>query len=62
VLQRALGVASLHVHSTPGPVEPVVPHLRAHAAAGLLQDQAARARRARRLALPERWLEPRPEV
>jgi putative membrane protein len=62
VLQRALGVASLHVHSTPGPVEPVVPHLRAHAAAGLLQDQAARARRARKLALPERWLEPRPEV
>jgi putative membrane protein len=61
-LQRALGVASLHVHSTPGPVEPVVPHLRAHTAAGLLQDQAVRARRARRLALPERWLEPRPEV
>jgi putative membrane protein len=62
VLQRALGVASLHVHSTPGPVDPVVPHLSAHIAAGLLQDQAARARRARRLALPERWLEPRPEV
>jgi putative membrane protein len=62
VLQRALGVASMHVHSTPGPVEPVVPHLRAHAAAVLLQDQAARARRARKLALPERWLEPRPEV
>ena len=61
-LQRTLWVASLHVHSTPGPVAPVVPHLRAHAAARLLQDQAARARRARKLALPERWLEPRPEV
>jgi putative membrane protein len=62
VLQRALGVASLHVHSTPGPVDPVVPHLQAHAAARLLQDQAVRARRARKLALPERWLEARPEL
>lgn len=59
-VQRALGVASLHVHSTPGPVAPLVPHLRAAEAARLLQDQAARARRARRLALPERWLEARP--
>ncbi len=59
-LQRALGVASFHVHSTPGPVDPVVPHLRAHDAARLLEDQAVRAQRARRLALPERWLEARP--
>jgi putative membrane protein len=58
-LQRALGVASLHVQSTTGPVDPVVPHLGASAAADLLQDQAVRARRARRLALPERWLEAR---
>jgi putative membrane protein len=60
VLQRALGVASLHVHSTPGPVDPVVPHLRVSATARLMQDQAARARRARKLALPDRWLEARP--
>jgi hypothetical protein len=43
-------------------VDPVVPHLQAHAAARLLQDQAVRARRARKLALPERWLEARPEL
>jgi putative membrane protein len=56
-VQRALGVASLQVHSTRGPIDPVVPHLRVADAARLLDDQAVRARRARRLALPDRWLE-----
>jgi len=56
-LQRALGVASLQVHSTRGPIDPVVPHLRVADAGRLLDDQAVRARRARRLALPDRWLE-----
>jgi putative membrane protein len=60
-LQRALGVASLQVHSTRGPIDPVVPHLQVADAARLLDDQAVRARRARRLALPERWLE-RPDA
>ncbi|HYY12463.1 MAG TPA: PH domain-containing protein [Kineosporiaceae bacterium] len=59
-VQRALGVASLQVHSTRGPVDPVVPHLLAQDAARLLDDQAVRARRARRLAVPDRWLEARP--
>ncbi len=58
-LQRTLGVASLQVHSTRGPIDPVVPHLGVADAARLLDDQAVRARRARRLALPERWLERR---
>jgi putative membrane protein len=58
-VQRALGVASLQVHSTRGPIDPVVPHLRLADTAWLLDDQAVRARRARRLALPERWLERR---
>ena len=56
-LQRVLGVASLQVHSTRGPIDPVVPHLRLAQAAALLDDQAARARLARRLATPDRWLE-----
>ena len=60
-LQRALGVASLEVHSTRGPIDPIVPHLRVGDAARLLDDQAVRARRARRLALPDRWLE-RPDT
>ena len=58
-LQRLLRVTSFHVHSTRGPVDPVVPHLTDPDAARLLEDQAARARRARRLAPPERWLERR---
>ena len=56
-LQRLLGLASFHLHSTRGPIDPVVPHLRERDAADLLSDQAVRARRARRTAPPERWLE-----
>lgn len=55
-LQRGLRVASLQLHSTPGPVAPVLPHLDEHAAAELLHDQAARARAARVAAAPERWM------
>jgi putative membrane protein len=61
-LQRLLGVASMTVHSTRGPVDPAVPHLRLAEATALLDDQGVRARRARRLAVPDRWLEPRPPV
>jgi putative membrane protein len=61
-LQRLLGVTSVHVHSTRGPIDPVVPHLDDRDAAELLSDQAVRARRARRLAPPERWLERPPAV
>lgn len=56
-LQRRLGLASFHLHSTPGPITPVVPHLSAAAAAALLAGQAERARRARAQAGPERWME-----
>lgn len=59
-LQRLLGLASVRVHSTRGPIDPLVPHLPVDVADRLLDDQAARARRARRLALPDRWLEARP--
>jgi putative membrane protein len=55
-LQRRLGLASFVVHSTPGPVHPVVPHLDAHAAGTLLAEQASRARSARAVAAPERWM------
>lgn len=56
-LQRALGLASFQLHSTSGPVTPVVPHLAAHDAAVLLTEQAERAHRARMEAGPERWME-----
>lgn len=56
-LQRRLGVATFAVHSTPGPVAPKVPHLAAADAAELLRTQASRARAARTLAGPERWMQ-----
>jgi putative membrane protein len=56
-LQRRLGLASLVVHSTPGPVSPVAAHQRADVAAALLAEQAERARLARSTAGPERWMQ-----
>lgn len=55
-LQRRLGVASLAAHSTPGPVVPRIEHLDTAVAVALLQEQAERARRARRTAVPEQWM------
>ncbi|WP_263732417.1 PH domain-containing protein [Cellulomonas sp. SG140] len=55
-IQRALGVATFVVHSTPGPVSPRAEHLTEQAAAALLDEQAARARHARRAAGPEQWM------
>ena len=57
LLQRPLGLASFHLHSTPGPISPVVPHLATADAAALLAGQAERARLARAAAGPERWME-----
>lgn len=55
-LQRRLGLASFQLHSTPGPVSPRVDHLDQRVAAGLLDEQAARARTARAGAGPEQWM------
>jgi putative membrane protein len=55
-IQRRLHVASLHVHSTPGPVHPTVEHLDEHVAAALLDEQTERARTARAGAGPEQWM------
>ena len=46
-LQRSRGLASLTVHSTPGPVRPIAAHLDVAAALALLDEQAARARAGR---------------
>lgn len=58
-VQRRLGLTSLALHSTPGPVLPRVVHLSETDGAFLLQEQEGRARTARSLAGPERWMEPR---
>ena len=55
-LQRRLGLATAALHSTPGPVTPLVPHLTSADAGALLAEQAVRARAARSLAGPERWM------
>lgn len=55
-LQRRLDLAHVLLHSTAGPVKPVVPHLSADEARRLFTDQAVRAARARRLAGPEQWM------
>lgn len=56
-LQRALGLATVGLHSTPGPVHPRVPHLAEAVAGELVTTQARRAREARAAAGPERWME-----
>ncbi|MFI7583686.1 PH domain-containing protein [Kocuria sp. M1N1S27] len=48
-LERALGLADVHLHSTPGPVTVAVPHLDAGDARALAAAQAAHAAGARRL-------------
>lgn len=54
--QRLLGLVSIALHSTPGPVRPVVRHLGVRVGRELFAEQADRATQARRLALPERWM------
>ncbi|WP_336924089.1 PH domain-containing protein [Aquipuribacter sp. SD81] len=55
-LQRRFGVATLALHSTPGPVTPLVPHLAPEEAQRALWEQVERSRAARALAGPERWM------
>ncbi|WNM24928.1 PH domain-containing protein [Demequina capsici] len=55
-LQRAADVATVVVHSTPGPVSPVAQHLAVGDAFALIEQQAVRARESRRRQTPEQWL------
>lgn len=55
-LQRRFRVATVALHSTPGPVTPQVVHLDETVAGELLAEQSRRARRARAAAGPERWM------
>jgi putative membrane protein len=60
-LARRLRVADLQLHTTMGPVRPVVYQMDIATARRLFDEQAARAAAARRHSLPERWLEHQPE-
>lgn len=56
-LQRAFGLTTFALHTTPGPVAPVVVHLRSQDAAQLLAEQDTRARIAREAEGPELWMQ-----
>lgn len=57
-LQRRLGLASVHLDTTPGPVSAVVPHRDAREARRLVDAEVALARAARAAARPDRWMSP----
>jgi putative membrane protein len=54
--QRALGLATVHMHSTKGPVDVVLPYRDAGEGRRILDVEAARARHGRALATPDRWM------
>jgi putative membrane protein len=56
LVQRWFGVVTFALHSTPGPVTPLVPHLSPAEGQRVLWEQVARARAARATAGPERWM------
>jgi putative membrane protein len=59
-LQRRLGLASVHLDTTPGPVTAVAPHRDAHEARRLVDAEVEQARLARLAAGPDRWMTPPP--
>jgi len=56
-LQRRLRLATVHVDSPPGPVKAVAFHRDSQEARRIADEQAERARTARRLDRPERWMQ-----
>ena len=57
-LMARLGLASFALHSTPGPIRPLVKHMSVANALALFAEQAKRAATARRMHAREQWLEP----
>ncbi len=57
-LQRSFGVATVALHSTPGPITPVLRHLAVAEAARVVDEQSSRASRARAGDDPPQWLDP----
>lgn len=57
-LMAALGLVNFELHSTVGPIRPVVHHMALETGRRLFDEQAARAATARRIHCNERWLAP----
>lgn len=55
-VQRALQLSSMHVDTTPGPVNAIIRHRPPDEAGQFVQDQAERARLARKTDVPEQWM------
>ena len=55
-VMRALGLASFELHSTVGPIRPLVRHMSTANALALFDQQAVRAATARRIHRKEKWL------
>jgi putative membrane protein len=58
--QRALSLASVHVDSTPGPVDTSARQRSAATVRALAEEQVRLARAARSTSAPEHWMRPRP--
>lgn len=62
-LMAALGLADFELHSTSGPIRPLVHHMSVENARVLFDQQAARAATARRIHRSQKWLEaPAPAI
>lgn len=59
-LQRALGLATVWLDTTPGPVTVAAPHRDQAEAAAMVHRLSDLARRAREVAVPDRWMAGRP--
>jgi putative membrane protein len=55
-VQRALTLTSAHVDTTPGPVNAIIRHRPPDEAFRFVEEQAERARLARRSDIPEQWM------
>ncbi len=62
-IERALGLVTVGLHITPGPIAPTVPHLGLEQSRDFIRHASHQARAARRSAGPERWMErPDPRI
>jgi putative membrane protein len=57
-LQRRMGLATVPLDTSPGPVHPTAHHRDAQDARNLLDAEVGLARTSRAAALPERWMRP----
>ncbi len=58
--QRRLGLATVHLDSTPGPIKPMAAQRPAAEARALAEAQVVASRLARQSAPPQRWMQPSP--